>query len=206
MLWEISGWISKCIIYKCKKRKLKFVNKTLARFPIRQNYYGQMSTLFFRMLRKILPVNSNKARSSESSLIFTRVSFLLGEKNSSFRGKVFNGAESVMTVITRWILMHFSILDISYGSLKVPRTAPNGWTYVRTYSLSLFFLRLSLFPPLSFPLLASHSTFSLCFSLNFYLHETCGQVFRVSHSFPFARRFTLTPPLHCFLVYRLASA
>lgn len=139
MLWEISGWISKCIIYKCKKRKLKFVNKTLARFPIRQNYYGQMSTLFFWMLRKILPVNSNEARSSESSLIFTRVSFLLGEKNSSFRGKVFNGAESVMTVITRWILMHFSILDISYGSLKVPRTAPNGWTYVRTYSLSFFF-------------------------------------------------------------------
>lgn len=147
--------------------------------------FNDTLTLFFSTLCKPLLCNYYETRNTATfSLIFTRVSSLRGEKNFFFEGEGFSTElEPVMTVITRWILMHFSIPDISYGSLKVPRTAPNWWTYVLFLFFSLpFSLFLFTFSLLSlyFPLPAFYSTFSLCFSLNFYLHETCGQVFRVS--------------------------
>lgn len=94
-----------------------------------------------------------------------------------------------MTVITRWILMHFSVPDVSYGSLKVPPTAPNGWTC--SFSHPRFF--------------ASHSLVSLCFSFNFYLRKTCGQLFQLL-SYHLSCRFALTPLSHCFPVNWPAAA
>lgn len=107
---------------------------------------------------------------------------------SSRRKEFFlRGVERVMTVIKRWILMHFTILDISYAGSKVPPTTPDGWNvrnlFLLFFSSPLFFFVFFYFPLFhsnSPPFLATHSTVSLCFSLNFYLWETCGQVF--SHS------------------------